>query len=73
MQRKGIERRNIVRQNSVPGDLPRFRDQIEGRKRQRRHVQRLANVASGFRTTSVLVDKDAASGEIQQSNAAKYG
>jgi len=70
VQRKGIEWRNIVRQNSVPGDLPRFRDQIESRKRQRRHVQRLANVASGFRTTSVLVDVRAASGEVQQGYAA---
>ena len=70
MQRKGIERRNIVRQYSVPDDLPRFRDQIESRRRQRRHVQRLANVASGFRTTSVLVGVRAACGEVQQGHAA---
>jgi hypothetical protein len=64
MQRKGIEWRNIVRERSVPGDLPRFRDQIESRGRQRRHVQRLANVASSVRAASVLMDERAASREI---------
>ena len=70
MQRKGIERRNIVRQDSMPRDLPRFRDQIEIRGRQRRHVQRLANVAGSVRAAGVLMDKRAASREIQQGNAA---
>ena len=73
MKRKRIKRSSILRKNSVPGDLPRFRDQIESRRRQRRHVQRLANVTSGFRTTSVLVDVRPASGEIQQGHAAQNG
>jgi hypothetical protein len=38
MQRKGIERRNIVRQRSMPGDLPCFRDQIQSRGCQRGHM-----------------------------------
>jgi hypothetical protein len=73
MQRKGIERRNIVRECSVPGNLPRFRDQSESRGRQRRHVQRLANVACSVRAASVLMDERAASREIQQRHAAQYG
>ena len=73
MQRKGIERRNIVRQSSVPRDLPRFRDQIKSRGRQRRHVQRLANMAGGIWSAGVLVDVHAASGEIQKGHAAQKG
>ncbi len=65
MQRKRIERLNIVGKNSVPSDLPRFGDQIQGRGGQRRHVQRLANVAGSARPTGVLVDVCAASSEIQ--------
>jgi hypothetical protein len=64
MQRKGIERRNIVRQNSVPRNLPRFRDQIKSRRRQRRHVQRLANMAGSVWAAGVLMDECAASSEI---------
>jgi hypothetical protein len=64
MQRKGIERRHIVRQSSVPRDLPRFRDQIKSRGRQRRHVQRLANMAGSVWAAGVLMDKCAASSEI---------
>jgi hypothetical protein len=55
----------------MPSYLPSFRDQLKRRGRQRRYVQRLANVAGSFRTTSVLVDKDAASSEIQEDHAAK--
>ncbi|HXN53870.1 MAG TPA: hypothetical protein VN943_18210 [Candidatus Acidoferrum sp.] len=54
----------------MPGDLPRFGNQIQGRSRQRRYVQRLANVAGSLRPTGVLVDKGAARGEIQQGNTA---
>ena len=73
MQRERIERRNIIRQRSVPSDLPRFGDQIQGRGRQRRHVQRLANVAGSLRTTGVLVRIRAAGGEVQQHDAAQDG
>ncbi len=73
MQRKGIEWRDLVRQRGVPGDLPRFGDQIQGRSRQRRHVQRLAYMAGGLRPTGVRVDVGAAGGEIQQRNTAQYG
>ena len=73
MQRERIQRRNIFRKHGVPGDLPRFGDQIQGRSRQRRHVQRLANVAGSVRPAGVLVNENAATGEIQQSHAAQYG
>jgi len=36
-------------------------------------MQRLANVTRSFRTAGVLVHKGAASSEIQQRHAAKYG
>jgi hypothetical protein len=64
MQRKGIERRNIVRQDSMPRDLPRFGYQIKSRRRQSRHVQRLANMAGSVRAAGVLMDESAASSEI---------
>jgi hypothetical protein len=70
MQRERIERRSIIGQRSVPGDLPRLGDQIQRSSRQGRHVQGLANVAGGFRPTGVLMDKSSASGEIQQRQAA---
>jgi hypothetical protein len=54
----------------MPRDLSRFRNQIEGSSRERRHMQRLANRADAFGPTTVLVDKDASTCEIQQRNAA---
>jgi len=73
MQRERIQRGRIFRKNGVPGHLPRFGDQIQGRGRQRRHVQRLAHMAGSVRPAGVLVDVRAAGGEVQQGRAAKYG
>jgi hypothetical protein len=73
MKRERIERGRIFRKNGVPGHLPRFGDQIQGRGRQRRHVQRLANVAGSFRTAGVLVHVRSTSSEIQKRDAAKDG
>ena len=70
MKRERVKRSSILRKNGMPGDLPRFGDQIQGRGGQRRHVQRLANVAGSVRTTSVLVDVRSAGGEIQEGHAA---
>jgi hypothetical protein len=69
MKRERIERGRIFRKNGVPGQLLRLGDQIQGRSRQRRHVQRLANVAGSVRPIGVLMER-AASGEIQQGHAA---
>ena len=73
MQREGIQRRSVVGKNSMPGDLPYLRDQIESGSRESRHVQRLANRANAFRSAAMLVDKDAAAGEIKQCKAAQNG
>ena len=73
MQRERIERRSIFRKDGVPSHLPRFWNQIQGRSRQRRHVQRLANMAGGLRPTAVLVDESSASSKIQERNAAQHG
>jgi len=73
MQRERIQRRIVFRKYGVQGDLPRFRDQIQGRSRQRRHVQRLANVAGSVWPAGVLVHEDAATGEIQKRHAAQEG
>ncbi len=73
MKRERVKRSSILRKNGMPGDLPRFGDQIQRRGRQRRHVERLANVAGGLRSAGMLVDERPAGGEIQQCNAAQYG
>ena len=73
MKRERIQRRSVLRKNRVPGDLPRFRDQIQGRSGQRRHVQRLANVAGSVWPAGVLVNENAATGEIQKRHAAQEG
>jgi hypothetical protein len=70
MQGERIQRRNTIRQRSVPGDLLCFGDQIQRSGRQGRHVQGLANVAGSFRPTGVLMDERSASGEIQHGQAA---
>ncbi len=64
MRCEGVQRGGDCGRRSMPGDLPSLGDQIQRRGRQRRHVHRLANVAGGLRTTSVLVDKGAAACEI---------
>ena len=73
MQREGIQRRSVVGKNSMPGDLPYLRDQIESGSRESRHVQRLANRANAFRSAAMLVDEHAATREIEQRNAGQYG
>lgn len=70
MQRETIQWSRVLRKDSMPGDLPRFGNQIKGCGRQCRHVQRLANMAGGLRpTASVLVDERPTAGKIQQSRA----
>jgi hypothetical protein len=50
--------------------LLHFWKQVDRSSRQSRHVQGLADRANAVRSADVLVDKDTATGEIQQSNAA---
>ena len=72
MQGKRITRCRVRRERGIPGNLPRCADEIERRRRQRRHVQRLANMAGGVGTLGVLMKEAAARGEIQQRGAGQY-
>jgi hypothetical protein len=71
MQGKGIACSRVVRERRVPGDWLRFRDQVEWRSRQRRQMQRLANVASRIRTICMLVQQSATRREKKQRGACK--
>lgn len=70
MRREGIQWRNVLRKNRVPRDLAGFVDQAQRRSRQCGNMQGLANVAGSVRAASVLVNKAAATGEIQENKAA---
>jgi len=72
VQSEGILWRRISRESGVPRNFPRLRDEVERSRGQRRHVQRLANVASGIRAAAVVMQNGAASREIQQRHAAQY-
>lgn len=57
----------------MPGDWPRYGDKIQRGRRQRWHVQRLANVTHGIGAALMLVQVSAARGEEEQYGAAKHG
>ncbi len=71
MERKGIRWSRVLRERGVPSDLLRLRNQVEGCGRQRRHVQRLANVASRVGVAGVMVERRARD-EVQQRQATQY-
>jgi hypothetical protein len=48
----------------MPRDLPRSRNEIDSGRSQRRHVQRLADMANALRSPAVLVDKSASTREV---------
>ena len=73
MQSERILRCGAIRQRGVPRNFPRFRNKVKRSRSQRRHVQRLANMASGVRSAGVLVYERPASREIQQGHAAQNG
>lgn len=73
MKSKRIGRRSPLRKRTLPGNLLRCRNDFGRRNRQRRHVQRLTNMASGLRTAGMMVQKRAAAGEIEQCQASKNG
>ena len=73
MRCEGVQRGGDCGQRSLPRDLLHFGKKGKGRSRQGRHVQDLTDGANGVGSARVLVDKDAAGGEIQQSNAAENG
>ena len=72
VKRKRIQRRNAIWRCGMPRNFLRFGNEVERRRGQRRHMQRLANVASGIRSAGVMMQNRAASREIQQREAAEY-
>jgi hypothetical protein len=72
MQSKGIAWRYVLRQRRIPGDDLKRADETKPRGCERRHVQRLADMARGIRAICVLMEKRRASGEIEQHRAAKH-
>ena len=65
MQGKRIARRRMLRERRIAGDELGRADKIQVRRGQCRHMQRLANVASGIGTIRVMVQERAARSEIQ--------
>jgi len=63
---RGLEWKSGVRRN-----LPRLGNQIQRSRGQRRHVQRLANMASSIRAAAVMMESRARS-KIQQGQATHY-
>ena len=63
----------MLRERRRSGDQLGNGDQIQSSGGQHRHVQRLADVASGFRTIGVLVEQAPARREIQQHGAGQHG
>ena len=56
----------------MAGDQLGSGNQVERSRGQHGHVQRLADVASGLRTTRMLVEQAAARRKIQQNGASQY-
>jgi len=57
----------------MPGERAQRVVQVQGSDGQCGHVQRLANVTSGIRSTLVMVEERAAGGEKEQNRAAQEG
>ena len=74
MQGKRIARRYVTRQRRIPGDDLRRADEIKVCGHQRRHVQRLANVAGrvGPVRIRMLVEERPARREIEQRSASQH-
>jgi hypothetical protein len=71
VQSKGIFRSYVPQNRCIPGDWPRCGDQIQRGRRQRRHVQRLANMANRLGPALVVVQERAAGREKKQYGATK--
>jgi hypothetical protein len=72
VKRKSVARRNLLREPSVSGDQLGCGDEVESRRGQHGHVQRLADVASSIRAIIMLVQEAAARREIQQHRARQH-
>jgi hypothetical protein len=71
MQRKGIASRCVLRQRRKPRNHLRCADEIQPGSRQRRHVQRLADMASVLGSIRMLVEERAARDKIEQCGASQ--
>jgi hypothetical protein len=74
MEGKRIRRCNSQRVNIMPSYLLGRRNDSNLGSRQRRHVQRLANMARRpvFRAARMMVQERTASSEVQQRQATEY-
>ena len=72
VQRKGIARRRVLWQRSIPGDDLRRADEIKPGSSQRRHMQCLADVAGIVRSLGVGVGERSANREVQQRGASQH-
>src|SRR5712664_3083682 len=71
MQREGIAWRCVLRQRRIPGNDLRRADKVKPGSRQRRHVQRLADVAGGIGPIRMFVEERAARRKIEQRGASQ--
>jgi hypothetical protein len=62
----------MLRERSISGDQLGSGNEIKRSRGQRRHVQRLADVAGGFRTPCMLVKQAAARRKIQQNGRRQH-
>jgi hypothetical protein len=61
----------MLRQRSISGNQLGSRNKVKRRSRERRHVQRLADVAGVFRSALMLVEEAPARRKIQQNGASQ--
>jgi hypothetical protein len=61
----------MLRERSIPGDQFGSSNEVESGRGQHGHVQRLADVASSFRATRMMVEQAAARRKIQQNGASQ--
>jgi hypothetical protein len=71
VQREGIAWRCVMRQRRIPGYDLRRANKIQPGSRQRRHVQRLADMASSIGPIRMLVEKRSARSKIEQRGASQ--
>jgi len=72
MQRKRIARRGTPRERRISRDYLGDSDKVQCRRGQHGRMQRLADVASGFRPVRMLVQQAAARREVQQHSAGQH-
>jgi hypothetical protein len=74
MQGEGIAWRNVPQQRRIPGDELRCANEIKVRGHQRRHMQRLADVAGRIRPIRIpmLVEEGTARRKVEQRSTSQH-